>query len=506
MRISLIAPNLFDLGLYTISPQLKTRGHSVKLLFLPALMQDSSRAFSSKTMTMITEFIKDSDMVGINCFSENYHKTVILVNHIKNTMKTPVVWGGIHATLKPEECIKHADIVCIGEGEEAIVELAEKLERKENPRNIKNLLFQSQSEYTDRPELRPPVDLNSLEPLDYDIDSQYVLENNKIRNVKEEDFKGTFLTYSSRGCPFRCSYCCNEFMLNLYKGDRYCRQRSTENIIKELNEIKSRFPSCKVIWFDEADFLSGKTLKGIEDFSKKYKREINIPFGVWSNPTAVTDEKIRALKDAGLKGINIGTISGNDKVQKEVFNRSATANIYRVPAEVLKKYDIYVEYDVILCNPYEDDYEIINTIHLLMGLPKPFRTVIYSLTYFPGTELYKKALKDGIVKENQHIESYTKAASKAWKFQNESTYMNVILSMMRGMARRSNRLGINFYGILPEPLLKVLVKNNVVKFFNRLPFKSFIYGIIAGFIMISYNIARKITELYRRFRAFFKKK
>ena len=497
MKIGLIAPILFDLGLYTISPQLKARNHSVKLLFIPELMQNCSRPLSNKTMSRICEFVRSSDLIGINGSSENYHKTASLVNYIKQSMDIPLIWGGIYATLSPKDCLRHADMVCVGEGEEAMVELVDKLEAGERVEPIKNILFHSHKHNADTVKLRPPVNLDSLLPFDYDLNSQYILEKNLIRRINEHDFRGTFLTYSSRGCPFRCSYCCNAFMMDSYREYSYYRQRNIENVISELKIIKGRFSSCKSIWFNEADFLVGKTQNDIERFAESYKEKINIPFSIWTNPASINDNNIRILKKAGFRGTNIGTVNANSEIQKEIYHRSATVKLYREKAQILNNYNINVEYDLILCNPYENDNQIINTIHLLMSLPKPFRIIIYNLTYFPKTELYTRALKDGIIHEQDQTQSYTKAAYKTWKFHNKNAYVNVVASLMRGMARKDALSGIYWYGLLPEPILKFLIKRPVVIFFNHLPFQSFFFALISNCIRIGYTIYQKIFRLFK---------
>jgi len=378
-----------------------------------------------------------------------------------------------------------------------MVELVQKLENGRPITQIKNLLCRPEATNVEKVELRPLVDLNSLHPFDYDLSAQYILENDAIRNVHDSDFRGSFITYSSRGCPYRCSYCCNHFILDIYKKQRYCRQRNIDLVLRELAHIKKTFPSCRHIWFNEADFLAGKSREQIEFFSTRYKTEIDIGFSIWSNPACITEHSIQALKRAGLKGINIGTIEGNDEAQKKIFNRNATRELYISSAEILHEHNMPAEYDFILCNPYESDSDIIQTIELLMLLPKPFKIVIYSLVYFTGTKLYEKARQDGFVKEGGDAKSYTKAAYKTWLFP-VNTYMNGVASLMRGAARQ-NRLGIVFYGLLPETVLKFLIKKPVVYFFNHLPFRYFIFKCTGTAIKTFYCVIKNIRTLYRNY-------
>jgi len=505
MKIVLISPIFADLGLCSISPQLRRENYQVDLLFIPELLQNYSRPLSRKMLDRIYEFINEAGIVGIKGLSENYHKTATLIDDIKKTIKALIVWGGEHPTIRPQDCIKHADVVCIGEGEEAMLELASKLERRENLDNIKNLLFRSNGGSVEKVQLRPPIDINSLLPLDYYLDSHYILESNKIRNLKEADFNGEFYSFSNRGCPFRCSFCCGTVMLDLYEGQEFCRQRSVENIMNELKEIKRCFSSCKAIWFNDGDFLAGKTQKDIGDFSERYRTEINLPFSIWTNPVSIRDEEsIRMLKYAGLKAVDIGTITGSDRTQRQIYMRNTSPDLYRSRAKILNKHKIDTAYDVILANPYENDEDIISTIRLMMQLPKPYTIFTHILTYFPKTALYERALSDGIISEDQYIQSYTKSAYKVFEFKGSSVYLNIVLSLMRGRARRIDFFGLNLYRV-PELVLKILIKKPVVNFFNNLPLKSFFYRGIAKFIMITYFVFDRSSKLIKSLFKLFKK-
>lgn len=494
----MISPIFPDMGITTISPLLKKSGHSIKLLFLPHLMSNCSNPLPKKLLERIIAFLAKEDIVGINCFSENYSATALLVDNIRKGVQAPLVWGGVHATLRPEDCIGHADIVCVGEGEEAMVELAEKMQDNKPLDDIKNLLFRSHWPGQKTTELRAPINLDSLLPLDYELKIQYIAENNKIRNVRESDHNGTFHAFSSRSCPFRCSYCCNATIHDIYKGQKFFRQRNVDKVIDDAKSLKERFPSCRVIWFNEADFLSGKTNKTIEHFSNRYKKEVGVPFSMWSHPAPVTGDNIRMLKNAGLFGVNIGTIGASAHIQHSIYKRNASSALYKEKALILNKHGIHTEYDFILCNPYENEDDVIDTILLLMSLVKPFYTVVYILTYFQKTELYKMALKDNFISENSSTQSYTKAAYRTWKSHGANEYLYIIASMMRGKAKRIPWLGMDVYGVLPDFVLKFLIKKSVVRFISRIPLRSVIFGLIGNVIMFGDIVARKIKAFLKK--------
>ena len=259
MNITLISPVVSDLGISTIAPLLKREGHRVRLLFIPEIMQSWSKPPSAKTVDNLKEFLQNEDLVGINSFSENYPKTVSLLECIKKDLKAPIVWGGIHATLRPQDCIRYADFVCVGEGEKAVLELAERIEKGGSTAGIKNILDRSNYGAERMKDLYDPVGLDSLMPLDYDLSTQYILSGSRISRIDETYFKGTFCTFSARGCPLRCTYCCSATIQKIYNDRKVWRQRSLDKVIDDLKSLKEKFVSCRHIWFNEADFISGKT-------------------------------------------------------------------------------------------------------------------------------------------------------------------------------------------------------------------------------------------------------
>ncbi|MFH1189216.1 MAG: radical SAM protein [Candidatus Omnitrophota bacterium] len=495
MNITLISPVVSDLGISTIAPLLKREGHKVRLLFIPEIMQSWSPPPSAKTVDSLKHFLRDADLVGINSFTENYPRTVSLLQSIKSDIKAPVIWGGIHATLRPQDCIRYADFVCVGEGERAVVEFAGKLEKGGSVSAVKNILDASHYDAGRAIDLYDPVDLDSLLPLDYDLSTQYILSGSRISNIDEPYLKGIFCTFSARGCPFRCTYCCSATMQKIYDGRKVWRQRSLDKAIDDLKSLKSRFASCRHIWFNEADFISGKAEKDIEDFSVKYKSRVGIPFSIWSNPASVTDEAIGALKEAGLMGINIGTVHGSRAVQGDIYKRNAAPDLYRRAGAILVKHGIRTEYDFILCNPYESEEDIISTIKLLMDIPKPFKTVIYRLTYFPETELYARALKDGHIKEKDNVLTYTKASYSVWKFRGENEYLYIVASLMRGWARKRIFGRVMFYGALPENVLRFLITKPVINFMKKMPFRHAIYQLMAFLVISSFVIFGKLSGI-----------
>ena len=131
MKISIISPfpDVRAYGIRVITACLKKAGHDVNLFFL---MKEFSERYAEKTMNDLVKLTKGSDLVGISLMTNFYDNAVQITKKLKDNYDFPILWGGIHPTVRPEESLQHADMVCIGESEETLVDLANRMQNKQN--------------------------------------------------------------------------------------------------------------------------------------------------------------------------------------------------------------------------------------------------------------------------------------------------------------------------------------------------------------------------------------
>jgi len=118
-------------------------------------------------------------------------------------------------------------------------------------------------------------------------------------------------------------------------------------------------------------------------------------------PGTCKEELIMVLKDAGLAGVWLGVQSGSDCVRKKVFKRHYNNQQVLEQALLFHKYGVSTRYDFILDNPFESFEESMESIELIRQLPEPFSLNLFSLKYFPNTEITKMALDAGYVTKKQ---------------------------------------------------------------------------------------------------------
>jgi radical SAM superfamily enzyme YgiQ (UPF0313 family) len=135
MRMALISPytSITMCSVRQLSACMKVAGHQVNLIFLPAYPKADARIrlkaepYTPECMSSLAELCSDCDLVGISLMTDFHSAALQITRSLRGRVKAPVIWGGVHPSFTPEECLRHADMVCVGEGEEALVELADYL-------------------------------------------------------------------------------------------------------------------------------------------------------------------------------------------------------------------------------------------------------------------------------------------------------------------------------------------------------------------------------------------
>ncbi|MBI4831366.1 MAG: cobalamin B12-binding domain-containing protein [Candidatus Lindowbacteria bacterium] len=239
MKIALISTydDVTSPSVRLLSSYVKSKGHKVKLLFL--LMNEKAgqvaqfdRSCSAAALNQIVDQCRDCDLVGVSLMTNFFGKAVHVTRQLKESIKAPVVWGGIHPTVSPEECLEYADIVCVGEGEQAMVELISKMEAGHSPVDTPNLWFRTPEGVIKNPSTHLISDLDGLPFPDYEFHDDYAWDIDSDRFVSLDAAllekvarraphvhnAFSYQTLTSRGCPYHCSYCCNNALMAIYSG------------------------------------------------------------------------------------------------------------------------------------------------------------------------------------------------------------------------------------------------------------------------------------------------
>jgi len=350
------------------------------------------------------------DLVGLSVRASAFIDIAeFITEKLKIDLRLPIVWGGIHPTSLPEECIEIADAVCVGEAEEAMLEFMEKFSRSNGslPLDVANFWVKQNSRVVKNPP-RPLVsDLDRLPFMDfYTHRDKFYIDGRKIHRGDPYIKAPMYLLMASRGCQYgKCSFCINTMLNKIYPGGYYYRRRSVKSVMEELKYVKSHFKHLKRIRFDDEIFPVNP--EWVEEFCKEYK-QIGLPFECHMHPLFVKEDLLRKLKQAGLDSVAVG-IQSTERINRLLYNRKETNRDILETARILHRLKLKTCYQVILDDPVSTPEDQENLFLLLTSLPRPFELYLFSLLVYPKTDLADRLLEEGLISENE-IEGKSKKA------------------------------------------------------------------------------------------------
>ena len=315
---------------------------------------------------------------------------------IKN--KVPVVVGGGLATFSPDLVAKnpHVDLVCVGEGENALIDLCEKIQNKETDfTDITNCWVKVDGKVVAKNPISKPVDINENPIIDIGVFEKRRL----FRPMGGTVFK-MFPVETIRGCPYTCTYCSSPDMMRLYKeagNGSYFRKKRNDLVLKELQHFKNNL-GAEYIYFWADTFLAMNNAE-FEEFCDMYS-EIKLPFWIETRPETITDHKIKRLKEIGLDRVSFGVEHGNEEFRLKILDRRWKNKDIIDALKIPKKHGVIFSVYNITGLPYETKKLAFDTIELNRHIDAD-NSNIWTFTPFHGTPLRKTCEDLGYLKHEQ---------------------------------------------------------------------------------------------------------
>jgi anaerobic magnesium-protoporphyrin IX monomethyl ester cyclase len=487
MRIALINPTPADHYspcIRALTAILKQHGHSVRQIFLPAdtysHLHENEGHIMQMPQTMVEDLVglcKDIDFIGVSFLTSMFDVAVQATRALQMADPDRVIaWGGFHPSTMPQQALDFVDIVAVGEGDLAIVELVERMEAGEDYMDVRNFWFRKPNGKVVGNPHRPLVqDLDTLPFQDYTfeddwswsedeqnlvrLDWQTFLERMPRYADRTKEMRYTYKTMITRGCPHKCSYCGVAFNHDLYKGQKYLRRRSVEHLVAEIKEVTRRFPELGLIHFQDDVFFSTSN-EEIRKFSDVWQKEVGLPFRAQCSPTTINEEKYAALIEAGLCFTELGIQTGSSETMR-MYKRGMTNEQLLKAVNIITKYREYIQvpdYHMILDNPWEGTEDVMKGLRLLWTLPPPYNLLPSSLVPYPGTEFYHKAIEDGFV-----TDEYNQIYRKEFHSPNGS-YLNFLFFL-------------TLFNSLPKEAVQFLASDRLVRKFNQRKYDAFWGGV-----------------------------
>ncbi|MBN1274203.1 MAG: B12-binding domain-containing radical SAM protein [Candidatus Aminicenantes bacterium] len=391
MKVLLVYPGYIvreqPLNILYIAAAVKASGHQTRIFEITPyrkrpLWGDQYAVIKNEFLKAVRDF--QPDLAGFSVMSVNTKISFMLATLLKEEFpRVPVVFGGIHPTVAPEETIreKSVDIICRGEGEETITELLETMEAGGDITGIQGLWVKKEDKIHKNP-LRPLIqNINNLPFPDRALLRQSRL-NAELYGVN---------VVTSRGCPFPCSYCQNKFLMDIYKGKgAFVRYRNLDNIFSELDEIIKTFHPSRFSFSDESFTLNKDHLRA---FCKEYPKRYSIPFLCQTRPDLVDEESLRLLRNAGCDFMNMAIEAGNPRIRNQILKRNISTSKIIEAFRLARKFGIRTGSFNMIGLPDEDMDTMWDTINLNRIL-QPERIMCTIFMPFQGTELGERCLAD----------------------------------------------------------------------------------------------------------------
>jgi len=403
---------------------LHEQGYNIKVI--------DQRLDSNWASTLQQELKKSPVYVGISSMTgTQIHHGLEAAKVIKQNSNAKVVWGGIHASILPEQTLKHPliDIVVKGEGEKKALLIAESLEKNKKLKSIKGIAFKDElkkDKIISNPDDKP-LDMNALPDIPYDI-----VNINDYLNSNG----GLFSVLHSRGCPYGCAFCCNPLL-----SKRRWRTFSVERITKELELAHSKYKFKKLKFNDENFFVNKDRVEGIADFiNNAYEWEAQ------ARLDTVARFDYEKLRRKGLYEIQPGIESGNDRVLK-LINKQLNVQKIIEYNRAISKVDLVVTYNFMMGFPTETIEELFDSLNVAIQLVKENKNAEISAFYifvpYPGSALYDLSIKQGFVPPKT-LEGWAlfnrQQLYTPWIQDKKEMFQNIALTSKFIDRRRINRL------------------------------------------------------------------
>ncbi|MCU0666216.1 MAG: B12-binding domain-containing radical SAM protein [Candidatus Omnitrophica bacterium] len=457
MRLTVVFMGAESLSLEAISAFVKRHGHTVNLVFDPALFDDVNyfkipwlhRILDDRKALVKKIIDSKPDVLGFSVFTDNFRWAVSVAQDVKKIKNIPVIFGGVFPTAKPDYIISLpcVDMVCTGEGEEAMLELLNSMEKKNIDYGIKNIWFKTKKGII-RNSVRALVDLEKLPFLD------------KKLFEDEVNISRMYMTMTAKGCPYACSYCSQNFM-SKFNNTRDKRRRSVDNVMQELIIMKKRYNYREVGFYDSVLTVDKKWT---QELMHRYKKEINVPFRAISHPLCIDEDTARSLKEAGCHRVQFGVQTFNEDTKKNYLFRNEKNSKIIQTFEICDKVGLKYSCDHMFGLPGEKEEDQILAARSYAGFRNRVRITCFWTTYFPNTDLVDIA-KSLDMLTSSDIEAINKGESPCYIAGSHGYLKN------RNLLKVFKNYEILFRAmpLLPKPLVEFILKYNLQKYFKYLP-------------------------------------
>ena len=387
----------------SISAYLKRDFPGIEVTLLPILILRDAEVYSPANYAKSIEE-SGADLIAFSVMSPHWYPMEPYFEEIKKLCPDlPICIGGYQAMLSQQQTIENpnVDYICVGDGEYATGNLVQHLRgSKDGPADgmweklIDGDVYESEAHQIG--------DIGALPFPDYDVFSKEDGFDNVNSSIFGPKGKLVLPVMTGRGCPYRCTYCCNTPLLEGWKVKKtFLRKYDPQDMVDELIRLRDKY---NVGYFEFWDELFLSNLKFVRAFFALYKEQLHLPFSINSRVEVMGEDFCKLAAEAGCHTIWFGIESGDEEYRSKFLGRKMKNEQVIAAAENCKRAGINRLTFNIVGAPLETAANMRETLKLNQLIsPEHF----FFFPYIPlrGTPLYEMAKKEGLLdldKKNLH--------------------------------------------------------------------------------------------------------
>ena len=426
MRFLMVYSNQFSygnkpIGIASLSAMLKTAGHTFELFDctkynlvtenktdatavgeenlrfkipvnpdrLPERIKISYQGLTDELLKAIDAF--KPDLIGLSALTDDYPLGLGLMRQVKRAFpRITTIVGGVHAAVDPDGVMSENcfDMLCVGEGEYVVLDIADRIDQGRGFEKIANMWIKRADGSIERNPVRPYETNLDIFPIpDWSIYPEVAFYKPFLGWVyKYGDFE------MSRGCPYKCSYCINVHLQEIYKGHQYHREKSIPRVIEEIKYGIDHYNIEFLKFWDETFLLMSKNR--MEEFADLYSREIGLPYVIETTGPSINEFSAKILQRTNCRSASLGMETGNPDMRMGLLNKPTDNSSYVEAYRLLAENGVQKASFNMIGLPNESQEDIFRTI----GLNRLVKTeVVSAATFYPykGTPIREWMVREG---------------------------------------------------------------------------------------------------------------
>ena len=388
-------------SLLNLASALRKSGHRPVILDLSIVKIPDSSNPEEYCLSKIDEAIKKNNpgLIGLSCFTTMHFP---LVSKLARAIRAkepgvPICMGGVHPTLFSEKILENCpevDFIAVGEGEEQIVILADAIAsgHLEKIKDVQGLGYRcdDRQKFVVNPRQTFTTALDDLPGPAYDMVnfSHYYDDHSNWHNPKQKEIRLSVPIYTTRSCPFNCSFCSVPLVMG-----RALRRRTPEKVADEIEILVRDYGQNYFSLSDDNVNVDKKHFMAVCHAIVQRKLDLQLCIAQGLYLSMVDEDIVRAFVEAGGITVSVPIESGNNFLRTKIIGKHLTdEKIYEI-VRLLQKYDLFTIGFFIMGFP-EDTVDTLNDMLVMIAKLKLDVSSVNTLIPFPGTRIYQQAVKE----------------------------------------------------------------------------------------------------------------